>query len=93
MQFRVSPIGLTFNTRDGLHVVVECRLAMIVRCRRLDCGAILRTAQSASVFHTVVARDEMGMYFICPRCGTRNQLPERRSGRVAVQAVERRMSS
>lgn len=87
-----SPIGLPYDTCDRLDARrPNANLSMIVLCRRPDCGAILRTAQSHSLLQTVLARDAAGMFFMCPRCGARNEVVDRRRQRVAVP-VEQRVS-
>jgi hypothetical protein len=60
---------------------------VIVLCANSQCGAILRTASTASLLHTVVQSSEGERYFVCPRCNVRCVLgPERRRTARAAEA-------
>jgi hypothetical protein len=51
---------------------------MVVLCSNPRCGAVLRIGAKPSLLDVVLAADEEGPYFTCPRCHVRNSVHDRR---------------
>jgi hypothetical protein len=62
---------------------------MVVLCSNARCGAVLRIGRRASLLDVVLAADEDGPYFTCPRCQTRSPVQDRRSEPRAPDASRR----